>query len=211
MKPGDEKLYVQFGSGFSAPDGWLNFDASPTLRFERLPVLGRFYTRNAQRFPAGVRYGDVLRGLPVAAETCAGVYCSHVLEHLALADADAALREVQRCLQPGGTFRLVLPDLEQIARDYLAARDVRAAHQFMESSYLGTKTRPRGLGGVLRAWLGNSAHLWMWDERSLGDKLREHGFRDIRRAQFGDAEDRRFSEVEDPGRFDGCLAMQCRK
>lgn len=203
--------YVQFGCGWSAPEGWLNFDASPTLRFERLPLLGKFYTRNARRFPAGVRFGDVVKGLPVAAGSCRGIYCSHVLEHLALHDADAALKEVFRCLKPGGMFRLVLPDLEQLAREYLAGKESRAAHQFMESTYLGVKDRPRGLGGVIRAWLGNSAHLWMWDERSLGEKLREHGFKEIRRAQFGDAEDTRFNEVEDAGRFAGCLAMQCLK
>lgn len=203
--------YVQFGCGFSAPDGWLNFDASPTLRFERLPVLGKFYTRNARRFPANVVYGDVIKGLPVADGSCQGIYCSHVLEHLALDEFDVTLGNVFRYLQPGGTFRLVLPDLEQLARDYLASQEENAAAQFMGNSYLGVKTRPRGLSGLVRTWLGNSAHLWMWDERSLGAKLRAHGFKEVRRAAFGDAEDKKFNEVEDAGRFANCLAMQCRK
>jgi len=51
----------------------------------------------------------------------------------------------------------------------------------------------------------------MWDERSLGERLRRHGFVDIRRAAFGDADDPRFAEVEELSRFDGYLAMQCRK
>lgn len=203
--------YVQFGCGFSAPEGWLNFDTSPTLRFERLPVFGRLYTRNAQRFPASVRYGNIIKGLPVADGACQGIYCSHVLEHLALDEFNAALRNVSRHLKPGGTFRMVLPDLEQLARDYVANTDPQAASKFMEDTYLGVKARPRGLGGFVRSWLGNSAHLWMWDERSLGEKLREHRFKEIHRAAFGDAEDKKFNEVEDPARFKGCLAMQCRK
>ena len=45
------KTYVQYGCGFDAPDGWINYDASPTLFFERIPVLGRLYTKNERRFP----------------------------------------------------------------------------------------------------------------------------------------------------------------
>lgn len=93
--------YVQFGCGWSAPDGWLNFDASPTLRFERLPVVGRLYTRNAKRFPANVIYGDIVRGLPLTENSCQGMYCSHVLEHLALGDLDRALKNVHRYLKLG--------------------------------------------------------------------------------------------------------------
>ncbi|HEX6859864.1 MAG TPA: hypothetical protein VF138_06660, partial [Caulobacteraceae bacterium] len=60
------KLYVQYGCGLSAPDGWLNFDASPTLRLQRLPLVGRLLTRGRVRFPEAVRYGDITRGLPLA-------------------------------------------------------------------------------------------------------------------------------------------------
>jgi hypothetical protein len=76
---------------------------------------------------------------------------------------------------------------------------------------LGVRRRARSPWGWLRQWLGKSAHLWLWDEKSMTKQLAEHGFRDIRRARFGDAEDRRFDEVEDRERFAGCLAMQCRK
>ena len=206
-------LYVQYGCGFSAPAGWLNFDASPTLRFERSPI-GFLYKRNSERFPRNVCYGDIVRGLPIADGSCRGLYCSHVLEHLALDDCDAALANSARYLQPGGTFRLVLPDLEVYVQDYLARRangEEDAAGNFMRSASLGRQRRSRGPLGLIRDWLGNSAHLWMWDEKSLAARLRQHGFVDIRRAAFGDAEDRRFSEVEEPARFEDALAIQCRK
>ncbi|CAO5043555.1 MULTISPECIES: hypothetical protein [Microcystis] len=32
----NESKYVQYGCGWSAPSQWRNFDASPTLRFERM-------------------------------------------------------------------------------------------------------------------------------------------------------------------------------
>jgi len=204
-------LYVQYGCGWCAPEGWLNFDASPTLRFERLPVIGGLYTRNANRFPANVRFGDVVRGLPVADDSCDGIYCSHVLEHLALEDFDIALANTRRYLKPGGTFRLVVPDLQRIARDYLANPSIGAAHDFMEDAFIGERQRPRGLGGLLRSWLGNSRHQWMWDEKSMTERLQQAGFTRIRRCAFGDAADRHFDAVEDVTRFEGCLAMECSK
>lgn len=204
-------LYIQYGCGLSAPVDWLNFDASPTLRFERIPFVGRLYSKNASRFPPHVRYGDIVGGLPLEPQSCAGIYCSHVLEHLAFEDCDRALAHTFRYLKPGGTFRLVVPDLEQLARNYLAAHSVDAAHHFMESACLGRRQRSRSLIGVLRGWLGSSAHLWMWDEKAMAAKLQEHGFKSIRRCSFGDSKDIKFREVEEQSRFEGCLAMQCSK
>jgi len=201
--------YVHYGCLFCAPDTWLNFDASPTLRFERIPVIGKWYTKNGRRFPENVRYGDVVRGLPVGEGSCRGLYCSHVLEHLALNDCQRALRHSLSYLQPGGVFRLVLPDLEALARAYLNRSSSDAAHWFMRESMLGSEERRRGLGGLLLAWLGNSHHLWMWDYRAMEHELAAAGFRNIRRAAFGDAQDRRFRDVEDPGRFESCLAIEC--
>ena len=72
--------YVEYGCGWSVPetDGWRHFDASPTLLFERIPVIGKLYTKNRVRFPDHVEFGDIVRGLPVEAQSLDGVYCSHV-------------------------------------------------------------------------------------------------------------------------------------
>ena len=199
-------MYIQYGCGFSAPAGWLNFDASPTLRFERLPLIGKLYTWNAQRFPKNVRYGDITRGLPIPEDSCTGIYASHVLEHLALDDFDRALANTYRYLRNGGTFRLVVPDLHLLVRAYLDDPSEAAAIKFIRNSGMGRQLRPRGLS-FIREWLGKSAHLWLWDQRSLTAKLREHGFTKIREAHFADAEDPRFLEVEDAERFKGAIAM----
>jgi SAM-dependent methyltransferase len=134
--------YVQYGCGWCAPEQWLNFDASPTLRFERLPLIGKIYTRNARRYPENVRYGDVARGLPLAGSSCLGVYCSHVLEHLSLEAFDRAIAETFRILAPGGIFRLVVPDLEEAAREYLEA--IRHGDGTANSSFMRmTQSRRR--------------------------------------------------------------------
>lgn len=204
-------VYVNYGCGWSAPPSWRNFDASPTLRFERLPFLGTLYTKNARRFPKNVEYGDIVRGIPIPQESCAGVYCSHVLEHLSLNDCRLALQNTKKILRPGGIFRFVLPDLEFAARRYLADKSAEASLVFMKETFLGHETRPKGIYGLATAWLGNSRHLWMWDYKSIQNELERAGFQAIRRAKFGDSSDPMFELVEEKGRWEGCLGVECQK
>ena len=35
-----EARFTQFGCGLCAPPRWLNFDASPAMRLQRLPIIG---------------------------------------------------------------------------------------------------------------------------------------------------------------------------
>lgn len=64
---------------------------------------------------------DLRAPLPFADGSFDAVYHSHVLEHLTPKDGEALLRECRRVLVPGGILRIVVPDLEAIARGYLAA------------------------------------------------------------------------------------------
>ena len=147
----------------------------------------------------------------MSAGECQGVYCSHVLEHLALNDLRKALRETYRILAGGGIFRLVVPDLEREARTYLDDESSAAAIGFMRATLLGKEERTRSIKAFLREWLGNSHHLWMWDFKSLREELQEAGFSEIRRAELGDSVDPKFVEVEDAGRWIACLGVECRR
>jgi hypothetical protein len=205
------KLCVQYGCGICAPDGWLNFDISPTLRLQKIPFLGRILTAKLIQFPANVRYGDIVRGLPLAKQSCEMVYCSHVLEHLALEDFRAALNHTWDYLRPGGTFRFVLPDLEQLAHAYFKSNAEQPSVWFMESTILGTKKRPRGLLRWVRHSLGNSRHLWMWDFKSIQVELKKAGFVDIRRAYLGDGNNPMLADVENPILWgENNLGVQCK-
>ena len=204
--------YVQFGCGLCAPENWQNFDASPTLRLEKLPILGKFAPGTPfGRFPANVHHGDIIRGLPVLDDSVDLLYCSHVLEHLSLTDLHRALQNCHSILRTRGIFRMVLPDLAFFARQYVQSDAPDAASEFMRSTYLGRLERPHGLIGFLREWFGNSRHLWMWDYPSLTDELRIAGFHDIRRAQIGDSGLAAFDNVEDSKRWENALGIQCIK
>jgi len=207
----NESKYIQYGCGWSADSQWRNFDASPTLRFERIPFIGRLYTKNQSRFPDNVEYGDIVKGLPIEPNSCKGVYCSHILEHLSLDDFRTALRNTKQILRAKGIFRLVLPDLENSIIKYKENNSSSAALDLMRETSLGHESRAKGFKGLITTWLGNSQHLWMWDYKSIAAELEETGFIEIRKAFFGDSSDPFFNMVEDKGRWDNCLGVECRK
>ena len=189
----------------------MNFDCSPTLKIEKLPVVGKVLTGGKTIFPAGVMYGDILKGLPVADGSCAGVYSCHVLEHLSYADMKKALENTYRILAPGGIFRVVVPDLEDAINKYKTSGEPAAAHEFMRSTLLGYANRPDGLIARIRSVFGNSNHLWMYDYHSLELELKNAGFKKIRRCRFNDSDDKAFLAVEDPSRFVDAVAIECTK
>ena len=218
---GGSGQYVHVGCGFTAGDAWVNFDASPTLRIERIPLVGKTISRlfgDGEPFPRSARYGDIVKGLPLEEGSSAAIFASHVLEHLSLDDMRTGLKECYRVLAPGGRIRIIVPDLEARARRYLQAREAGepgASMDFMDTCYLGQKSRPRSVLSHLRAALGNSKHLWMWDEGSMSRELERAGFINVRRVQFGDSGDPKFDQVERRDRYidDGIVevALEAKK
>lgn len=204
-------LYVQYGSAWCAPEGWLNFDVSPTMRLERIPLVGRLIRRNPQPFPPNVKYGDIVRGLPLEEGSCSCIYCSHVLEHLSLEDFRTALRNTHVLLKENGIFRFVVPDLRILATRFVNDESSASALRFMQVTGLGQEKRERGLQKFVVEWLGNTRHRWMWDYPSIATELEKAGFRNIRRAYFHDSNDPMFLKVEEKERWEDCLGVECVK
>ena len=62
---------------------------------------------------------DITKGLPFKDNTFEVVYHSQVLEHFHKKEGTEFIRECFRVLKPGGIIRIVVPDLENIIREYL--------------------------------------------------------------------------------------------
>jgi predicted SAM-dependent methyltransferase len=67
----------------------------------------------------GVIAHDLTQGIPFPDRSFEVVYNSHVLEHFPQAEAQSFIQECYRVLRPEGILRVVVPDLEEIARMYL--------------------------------------------------------------------------------------------
>ncbi|MFB1489907.1 MULTISPECIES: methyltransferase domain-containing protein [unclassified Thiocapsa] len=91
------------GSTFVEGDPWINLDYAPSS------VM--------------VQSADLLAPLPFANDSVAVIYSSHFLEHVPRSRVPGLLAECFRVLRPGGVLRLVMPDLEEMCREYLARRD----------------------------------------------------------------------------------------
>ena len=202
--------YIQYGCGLSAPAGWKNYDASPTLWLRRLPLIGKLIQK--VDFPSAVLYGDIINGLPgISEKSCDGVFCSHVLEHLSLEDFRKALRNTFTILKQGGIFRCVLPDLEANINAYneeKAAGDPDASLRFLDATLLGIRNRPNGFKEKIISLLGNSHHLWMWDKYSMQKELKAVGFSSIRLCRFNDSTDKHFTTVEEENRYYKAIAFE---
>ena len=64
---------------------------------------------------------NLTQGIPFPDASFDVVYHSHLLEHFPKNAVDPFLKECYRVLRPQGVLRIVVPDLEQIARTYLIA------------------------------------------------------------------------------------------
>lgn len=134
---------INLGCGNRHHPAWLNLDVAPQS--------------------SEVHQHDLREPLPFPEASCAVVYCSHVLEHFTRPAAPVFLRECHRVLQPGGIFRVVVPDLETIARLYVKyldgalGGDAEAArrHEWMTLEMLDQLVREESGGEVLQYWRQN--------------------------------------------------------
>lgn len=77
-----------------------------------------------------VKKVNILKGLPFSNDSFDAVYSSHFIEHLSKNNAIYVLKEVIRVLKEDGIIRIVVPDLENICREYINV--LEKAHQNSE-------------------------------------------------------------------------------
>ena len=202
-------MYVNYGCGSNAPIEWNNFDASPTLIYEKINIF-----KTKKIFPANVKYGNIVKGLPIKNNSCDGVYCSHVLEHLAFNDFLKALNNTYKILKNNGVFRLIMPDLEYFVKEYIKNKEENnhlASNVFIKNTSLGLENRQKGLIAYLKSIYGNSKHLWLWDKSSTYHYLKEVGFKNIKESFFGKYTDDMFKLVDIEGRYNSSFCLEMTK
>lgn len=196
---------VNLGSGYWGLDDWLNYDNSVAARIGRSRLLTRCLVAlrllpeayRTLRWPPIILH-DCRRGIPQPDDSVDFLYTSHLLEHLRRHETIRLLRECRRVLKPGGTIRIVVPDLEKLVALYLK-RDVTAFPALeggdepapTYGDVLSAQFYPyewnRGVAPTrVRRWQGRflRPHQWMYNEESLGALLRFTGFVSIERRGY---------------------------
>ena len=79
---------------------------------------------------------DITKGLPFENNVFDVVYHSNILEHLNKKDAEIFIKECYRVLQKDGVLRIAVPDLEELAKQYLVNLEkARSDEQNAEYNY----------------------------------------------------------------------------
>lgn len=147
---------INLGCGSTYSSAWDNFDLIPAD-----PAVTRL---------------DLLKPFPFQNSSYQYCYSSHVLEHMPRSYAPQFLKEMFRILEPAGIIRVVVPDLEEITRRYLAELDAAslgdeaaiARHQWMSIELLDQMTRSFSGGFMGRLWYSRPLYARELIEQRLG-------------------------------------------
>ena len=83
-----------------------------------------------------VQAHDIRKNLPYSNNYFDACYSSHMIEHLTLEESHQVIAETFRVLKPQGIFRVVVPDLEVVAKKYLyALEQVKSGDLQAEPNY----------------------------------------------------------------------------
>jgi len=159
-------LKLNLGSGRSPIEGWLNVDVPPADLEMHLNW-----------------------GLPFADGAAKYVYLSHVLEHFYKREALELLSDVYRVLAPGGTARLVVPDIEKCMRAYVqkdegyfeTRRRLWTVSDESAATSLELVLKNAGAGIEPGSFWG---HKQGYDFETLSHILRKAGFTSVERSEY---------------------------
>jgi SAM-dependent methyltransferase len=202
----DGRACLNLGSSTRCAPDWNNIDFSWIIRLGRYPKLCRAlhsrgllstprYERIRQLDPHTIVW-DLRNGIPFPDAAFDVVYHSHLLEHIDREAAPVFLRECCRVLSPGGILRIVVPDLEWLARRYLdrlaqypadASTDEvnEAAAAIFDQMIVRTPAVRNEQKAIVRlaerVLIGDTArsgtaHRWMYDRVSLQQLITGTGF-----------------------------------
>jgi len=193
----DRKL-LNLGCGQNRPINWINADCSLNSLLQRWPITRAFtkrFIKSVVYKSSNAAYINLNRKWKFGASAVDVVYASHVFEHLTTHPAAMFLAESYRVLKPGAVLRLVVPDLQTLAKVYVSHADrgdTTAAQKFLSAMNLhlentmGSATR---ITRIIHFLQGDPhQHKYMYDSLSLSALLEKRGFVEIRLSTYGKSE-----------------------
>jgi predicted SAM-dependent methyltransferase len=176
------KEYLQLGSGSDHIDGFLN--------------SCYFLNKQAEvwvdiRFP--LRFAD---------NSWRGIYAHHVVEHISYVDASRLFAECRRVLQPGGVFRMVVPNLEIFINYYIKTDTKKRSEIFSlypetQMKDLDVMTPLEMIDYIFRDNKFNR-HRSAWDWETAQKRLVKAGFSRVVRQEVNVSLDPRLSGHDKP-------------
>ncbi len=200
---------MNVGCGLCVGSDWINLDGSwnawlanhPRTAALAQPLLGSTW----RSWPKGIMHAELTKPLPFRPCSLDAIYSSHFLEHVPRDACSEVLRDWFTLLRRGGLVRVVLPDLEYYARQYVAeidgaSGDIRsaAADRFFASLDCRPRRKHRRFHPYdwYQALFDYHTHQWMYDRASMSHVLSSVGFREVRQCDVWDSKIPMISQVE---------------
>ena len=167
---------LQIGAGRMDYPGWLNTDIAPG---------------------PGEAYLDATKRFPIPDGSIQYIFGEHVIEHLSFENGLFMLRECYRVLAPGGKIRLATPNLVKYIELFQEPKNEEV------QSYLGSKIKghrwpqssmPASM--ILNMEMRSFGHQYLYDPRTLSDRLKEAGFGMVAEFRPGESDDPQLRGVE---------------
>ncbi len=147
------KLNCGCGKKYVVEDDWVNIDFIPA--------------------DANVKKVNLLGELPFAASSVDVVFSSHMLEHFTRSQAEVFLKRCYRIMKKGGIVRIVVPDLEDVCKEYLrvlelakTSDDYSEKYKYVTIELLDQISRKKSGGEMLKYWLSENADIEYIKERT---------------------------------------------
>jgi len=157
--PKGDKVLIHIGCGEFNDKRYINIDTRPGWHIDYVDSIENV----SQRFPEN--HADL-------------IYACHVLEHVSHLKTLEVLKNLHRCLKPGGTLRLSVPDFDTIIDMYNERKSV-------------SDITPPLMGG--QGYPGNF-HASVFTEQHLTNLLHQAGFQQVQKWSPETAQHHTFSD-----------------
>lgn len=190
---------INLGCGPVGKDDWINLDWGILAILHRYPLIERFLLAlnlfpdgYNVRWPKNLKLHNCAKKLPFPDNSVDFIYTSHFLEHNEKYKALRILKDCYKTLKKGGVIRVVVPDLEILAKKYVEKDEEffasverlmtfdKKSHNGKRSAIMGDvflgsfypsshKNRVKGIEKLLGFFV--RPHLWMYDYDSFKDLM----------------------------------------
>lgn len=194
--PKKKKLVMlNLASGYIGHDDWINIDYGILSFINAIPLLKKivFGLKLApasynKPWPKNLRLINLRKDFPFESNSVDFIFTAHFIEHLQKYEAVHLFKECHRTLKKGGIIRILVPDLDIVAKQYLDNKNKLKRVEILNNHFWGIlpkqDTPPTLHDKVLNFF--SRGHNWLYNYEYMKKILMLGGFdaKNISRGKF---------------------------
>lgn len=191
----NKKLMLNLGCGYMGHKDWVNIDWGILGLINKYPVfkkvifgLGLAPKNYDNQWPPNLRLVNLRKSFPFEDNSVDHIFTAHFIEHLEKYGAVWLFRHCYRALKPGGTLRVLVPDLDLVVKHYLEDKDSLRKVDVLNNHFWGVLPKedvPPSLHRRVLLWFARG-HSWLYNYAYMKKILMLGGFeaKKIKKCKF---------------------------